>query len=330
MWPLKHFRNIIVILSLLTLLISLLLLGRTCTRELACYSRALQVSENHRRLLRILTSQQSSNGDRGDSDMNMYVENINGHPVHQLSYGGREMNDDNHNAESLPAKQQSSFIKSKLTSSHLTAPLNTTPPLNIPSSGPRTGIPESASAAMLQFHDTANDNCSLPHCQDYLSNYDWTCNNYCLHRFKGRVKSTHYSGMQGECRFMRGEGRAAVALASLPGSGNTWIRGLLEKATGICTGEFQTTCKMCLAIITSRAVTLRHYTEPFLYLCYTCIGSVYCDLDLKKAGFNGEVIRSGSVLVVKTHRTNTAWTYVDKPEVLKPWTVCYVMVRKFV
>ena len=28
-----------------------------------------------------------------------------------------------------------------------------------------------------------------------------------------------------------------MALASFPGSGNTCVRGLLEKATGICTGE---------------------------------------------------------------------------------------------
>ena len=41
----------------------------------------------------------------------------------------------------------------------------------------------------------------------------------------------------GDCEFMSGERRAPVVLVSLPGSGNTWIRGLLEKATGICTGE---------------------------------------------------------------------------------------------
>ena len=41
---------------------------------------------------------------------------------------------------------------------------------------------------------------------------------------------------EGTCRFMRSAGRRPVALASFPGSGNTWLRGLLEKATGICTG----------------------------------------------------------------------------------------------
>ena len=39
------------------------------------------------------------------------------------------------------------------------------------------------------------------------------------------------------CHFMNGTHRSPVALISYPGSGNTWVRGLLEKATGICTGE---------------------------------------------------------------------------------------------
>ena len=40
------------------------------------------------------------------------------------------------------------------------------------------------------------------------------------------------------CHFVNGTSRAGnVALISFPRSGNTWTRGLLEKATGICTGE---------------------------------------------------------------------------------------------
>ena len=41
----------------------------------------------------------------------------------------------------------------------------------------------------------------------------------------------------GKCHFMNGTNRAAVALVSFPGSGNTWVRGLLEQATGVCTGR---------------------------------------------------------------------------------------------
>ena len=47
---------------------------------------------------------------------------------------------------------------------------------------------------------------------------------------KGKINSS-------KCCFMDGSKRAAVALVSHPGSGNTWIRGLLEKATGVCTGK---------------------------------------------------------------------------------------------
>lgn len=44
--------------------------------------------------------------------------------------------------------------------------------------------------------------------------------------------------LQGSCRFMDGKRRAAVGLVSFMGSGNTWVRGLLEIATGYCTGIY--------------------------------------------------------------------------------------------
>ncbi|KAJ8916603.1 hypothetical protein NQ315_000248, partial [Exocentrus adspersus] len=56
-----------------------------------------------------------------------------------------------------------------------------------------------------------------------------------------------------------------VALASFPGSGNTWLRYLLQQATGIYTG------------------------------------SVYKDYGLLKNGFPAENVCNGSVLAVKTH-----------------------------
>ena len=56
-----------------------------------------------------------------------------------------------------------------------------------------------------------------------------------------------------------------MALASFPGSGNTWLRYLLQQATGILTG------------------------------------SVYKDHALLKNGFPAESVANGSVLVVKTH-----------------------------
>ncbi|XP_063219231.1 WSCD family member AAEL009094 [Bacillus rossius redtenbacheri] len=65
-------------------------------------------------------------------------------------------------------------------------------------------------------------------------------------------------------RFKRQPG-PVVALASFPGSGNTWVRYLLQQATGIYTG------------------------------------SVYKDYGLLKNGFPAESVVNGSVLVVKTH-----------------------------
>jgi hypothetical protein len=56
-----------------------------------------------------------------------------------------------------------------------------------------------------------------------------------------------------------------AALASFPGSGNTWLRYLLQQATGILTG------------------------------------SVYKDYGLLKSGFPAESISNLSVLLVKTH-----------------------------
>lgn len=61
-------------------------------------------------------------------------------------------------------------------------------------------------------------------------------------QFENCVKKTQDSEWKfghvrnGSCHFMKSTELYPVALASFPGSGNTWVRGLLEKATGICTG----------------------------------------------------------------------------------------------
>ena len=59
-----------------------------------------------------------------------------------------------------------------------------------------------------------------------------------------------------------------VALVSFPGSGNSWVRHLLEQATGVYTG------------------------------------SVYCDTTLK-AYFPGEYVVSANVVAVKTHHSDS-------------------------
>ena len=76
------------------------------------------------------------------------------------------------------------------------------------------------------------DSESDPICTQYLlpADYFW------LRNTTEKFQNFPY----GECRFMNGTNRAPVALVSFPGSGNTWVRGLLEQATGICTGECYT------------------------------------------------------------------------------------------
>ena len=76
------------------------------------------------------------------------------------------------------------------------------------------------------------------------------------------------------CTFRKSNGRDPVALVSVPGSGNTWVRKLMERATGICTG------------------------------------SIYCDIPLRIKGFVGEYVRDGSVLVVKTHTSDHQYSGV--------------------
>ena len=105
--------------------------------------------------------------------------------------------------------------------------------------------------------------CNSRHCLDRLSTEDLVLYNKCTTSAakRGPVLS---SG----CHFINGSSRSPVALVSFPGSGNTWVRGLLELATSICTG------------------------------------SIYCDRELRAKDFMGEGLYSGSTLVVKTHRFN--------------------------
>ena len=110
-------------------------------------------------------------------------------------------------------------------------------------------------------------NCHDKLCSEYLSKRDHALFQRCrlLSRPSNEIDANP------NCHFMDGAGRDPVGLVSVPGSGNTWVRGLLERATGICTG------------------------------------SIYCDQPLRQRGFMGEYVQSGSVLVVKTHTSDYQW-----------------------
>ncbi len=117
----------------------------------------------------------------------------------------------------------------------------------------------------LNLH--GNTTCVRPYCLEYLTPSDRMYMNDCLKR----VERFHTTPRAGKCHFMEGSKRQPVALVSYPGSGNTWIRGLLETATGICTG------------------------------------AIYCDMSLRADGMVGEYVQSGAVLVVKTHGSVARW-----------------------
>ncbi len=113
--------------------------------------------------------------------------------------------------------------------------------------------------------DWLTDTCEDKLCMKYLSPAD-------SNRFRRMTLMTQSPpGPNPQCHFMDGRGRDPVGLVSVPGSGNTWIRGLLERATGICTG------------------------------------SIYTDEALRLGGFLGEFIQGGSVLLVKSHTSDFQW-----------------------
>ena len=112
--------------------------------------------------------------------------------------------------------------------------------------------------------------CVKKNCREYLSKYEQRCMKACEMRVR---KVEHYKGPinDGSCSFLPNSDRHPVALISAQGSGNTWTRGLLEKATGMCTGF------------------------------------IYCDTVMRVHGYVGESVKSGKVLVVKTHSPVPKW-----------------------
>ena len=110
------------------------------------------------------------------------------------------------------------------------------------------------------------NNCSDPVCLEYLTQQDKRnfekCTSRARMRYSQLFNDTDVTLPLGKCHFMNGTNRAPVALVSFPWSGNTWVRGLLEQATGVCTGRRECcvhilctyvlcwhVCVMCVACI---------------------------------------------------------------------------------
>ena len=134
-------------------------------------------------------------------------------------------------------------------------------------------------------HNHTSSQCSQLPCLQYLSVAEKNIFNKCQRR---TVPRRTQSPPKCQCRFREGVGKKRVALVSLPGSGNTWLRGLVEKATGICTGYPPIPLIMCITVIPDA-------------------GSIYCDRTLREGGLCGEGLRGTSVVAVKTHDTSLQW-----------------------
>ena len=105
-------------------------------------------------------------------------------------------------------------------------------------------------------------------CSSFLPPWDMKAYASCTEK----VRTTYGKPPVDDCKFRNGTGKSTIALVSLPGSGNTWTRGLLQKVTGICTG------------------------------------SIVCDSSLRYEGFTGEGVHSASVLVTKSHDSSLRWS----------------------
>ena len=114
--------------------------------------------------------------------------------------------------------------------------------------------------------------CKSRICHEYLSKTDMGYFAFCW-----RKTNLTSEPNRSICRFLNATGRPPITLASFSGSGNTWVRGLLQLATGVCTG------------------------------------GIYCDTKLRISGYPGESLRSGKTLVVKTHQPDPRWTGVYYP-----------------
>ncbi len=118
-------------------------------------------------------------------------------------------------------------------------------------------------------------NCSTKACTQFLTEKDEPHFKYCIKKTWNVELKEHTEPDNTTCVFINGSSRHPMALASYPGSGNTWVRGLLQRTTGLCTG------------------------------------AIYCDVTLRKNGFPGESIRSGAAFLVKTHQTDPRWEFVQ-------------------
>ncbi len=96
----------------------------------------------------------------------------------------------------------------------------------------------SRSRVVLTLSGEMNTQCDSDTCLNLLSEVERDQYSLCYNRtITMKSKKKFGAIISGSCHFQNGSERYSVALGSFQGSGNTWLRGLLEKLTGICTGK---------------------------------------------------------------------------------------------
>jgi hypothetical protein len=136
--------------------------------------------------------------------------------------------------------------------------------------------------------------CKEPNCMEFLNPSEKVAIKACENKVAKYMKG--YKMKKSTCKFLQDENRLPVALSSQEGSGNTWVRGLLERATGLCTGF-----------------------------------NWGCDVALRAQGFLGEGIRSGRVLVIKTHIRKPKWkgeVWKGQPLIYEPYYQSAVLILR--
>ena len=91
-----------------------------------------------------------------------------------------------------------------------------------------------------------------------------------------------------------------------------------------CTVFYRAKLRGCVCSIQNFVLSVFFIMRLHCSTVSDAAGSIYCDVQLREAGFNGEEIRSGSVLVVKSHKASYSWTNVTVPKVSSTlYVFCY-------
>ena len=235
MWKVLKLK-LIVPVALIALLTFVFLMFQACLLESSCFEN--EMASAHRRALLNSEHQGAGHEQRlaAHVSKSYYLGSLlTSLPVEPMAIS---------NGTTLGQSQVKTDVSSSSSSDSLGQ--KTSASSTVESISPHHHVVSKSGHAMQMFfqQELSRNHCQQSNCMENLSDFDKACYDYCTqkgrNRHSGGVRST-----TGECRFMKGEGRAAVALASLPGSGNTWVRGLMEKATGICTGESHSDSPHC-------------------------------------------------------------------------------------